>query len=154
MKRSSFTVAMGTNLQNKTSPQLNSVENNSLAAIDYLVISYPQAVEEVHRSFLEAGVDVIETCSFRANRITMKEYGLQDRILDLNHAAASLARTLADEYSREGHPRFVAGSMGPSGKLPSMNDPELSNVTFDDLKAVFSEQARGLIEGGVDLLLI
>jgi len=149
-----FDGAMGTNLQKQNLTAVEFGGEQFVGCNDYLVISYPQAVEEVHRSFLEAGVDVIETCSFRANRITMKEYGLQDRILDLNHAAASLARTLADEYSREGHQRFVAGSMGPSGKLPSMNDPELSNVTFDDLKAVFSEQARGLIEGGVDLLLI
>ena len=121
---------------------------------DYLVISYPQAVETIHRSFLDAGVDVIETCTFRSNRITLKEYGLADRVIEINVAAARLARKCADDFSKDGQPRFVAGSMGPTGKLPSMNDPELSNVTFDELMDVFCEQARGLIEGGVDLLLI
>ncbi len=149
-----FDGAMGTNLQKQNLTAAEFGGERYAGCNDYLVISYPQAVEKVHRSFLDAGVDVIETCSFRSNRITMAEYGLQDRIIEINRAAASLARKLADEYSRSGHQRFVAGSMGPSGKLPSMNDPELSNVNFDDLKAVFSEQARGLIEGGVDLLLI
>lgn len=122
-------------------------------------------METIHRSFLEVGVDVIETDTFRANRLTMAEYGLQDRTLEINQAAASLARRLADEYSKlpspagrgdggEGQPRFVAGSIGPSGKLPSADDPELSNVSFDELADVFREQATGLIRGGVDVLLI
>ncbi len=122
---------------------------------DYLVISYPQAVEKVHRGFLDAGVDMLSTCTFRANRLTMKEYGLQDRVLEINETAASLARRLADEYAaRSGEPRFVAGSIGPSGKLVSANDPELSNITYDELADIFREQAVGLIRGGVDLLLI
>jgi 5-methyltetrahydrofolate--homocysteine methyltransferase len=122
---------------------------------DYRVISYPEAVEKVHRSFLDVGVDVIETDSFRANRITMAEYQLGDRVVEINRAAASLARRLANEYSEKtGQPRFVAGSVGPSGKLPSANDPELSNVSFDELVEVFREQAAGLIQGGADLLLI
>ena len=129
---------------------------------DYLVISHPEAVEKVHRSFLEVGVDVIETDSFRANRISLKEYGLQDRVIEINQAAASLARRLANEYSsritnngsRIMYPRFVAGSIGPSGKLPSAGDPELSNVDFDELADVFRDQTTGLIRGGVDLLLI
>jgi 5-methyltetrahydrofolate--homocysteine methyltransferase len=149
-----FDGAMGTNLQiqNLTARHFGGEKTNGCN--DYLVISYPQAVEKVHRSFLEAGVDVIETCTFRANRITMIEYGLQNRIQEINQTAASLARKLADEYSKNGQPRFVAGSMGPTGKLPSMNDPELSNVSFDELVEVFREQAVGLIQGGVDLLLI
>jgi len=118
------------------------------------VITYPQAVEQVHRSFLEVGVDVIETCTFRSNRLTLGEYGLADQVGAINQAAAQLARRLADEYSTPQQPRFVAGSMGPSGKLPSMSDPELSNITFDELAEIFSEQAEGLITGGVDLLLI
>ncbi len=154
--------AMGTSLQqqNLTAKEFGGEQYNGCN--DYLVISYPAAVEKVHRSFLEVGVDVIETNTFRANRITMKEYGLQDRVIEINQTAASLARRLADEYSiritnyesRTTHPRFVAGSIGPSGKLPSASDPELSNVTFDDLADVFREQAVGLIQGGVDVLLI
>jgi len=149
-----FDGAMGTNLQrqNLTAEQFGGERTNGCN--DYLVISYPQAVEQIHRSFLEVGVDVIETCTFRSNRLTLSEYGLSDQALLINQTAARLARRLADEFSTPEHPRFVAGSMGPSGKLPSMNDPELSNITFDELAEIFSEQAEGLIRGGVDLLLI
>ena len=157
-----FDGAMGTSLQlqNLTAKHFGGEQYNGCN--DYLVISYPEAVEKVHRSFLEVGVDVLETDTFRSNRITMKEYGLQDRVLEINETAARLARRLADEYStkitnyelRITYPRFVAGSIGPSGKLPSANDPELSNVSFDELADVFREQAVGLIRGGVDVLLI
>ena len=110
-------------------------------------------------------MDVIETDTFRANRLTMAEYGLQERVIEINETAARLARRLADEYSQPGksnvrrstsdvQPRFVAGSIGPSGKLPSASDPELSNIGFDELADVFCEQATGLIRGGVNLLLI
>ncbi len=122
---------------------------------DILPLTYPQAVETVHRSFLEVGVDVIETDTFRSNRITAAEFGLQDRVLELNRAAAALARRLADEYAaRDGRPRFVAGSIGPTGKLPSADDPDLSDVTFAELADVFREQAVGLLQGGVDVLLL
>jgi 5-methyltetrahydrofolate--homocysteine methyltransferase len=97
---------------------------------------------------------VTETCTFRSNRITLKEYGLAEQTEAINLAAARLARRLADEYSQTGQKRFVAGSMGPTGKLPSMNDPELSNVSFDELKDVFRQQASALLRGGADLLLI
>lgn len=175
-----FDGAMGTSLQVQelTAEHFGGEQYNGCN--DYLVISYPEAVEKVHRSFLEIGVDVIETNTFRSNRITMAEYGLQDRVIEINEAAASLARRLADEYSTKitnyelrdaqesgldtpdehglldhrSRPRFVAGSIGPSGKLPSADDPELSNVSFDELADVFREQAIGLIRGGVDLLLI
>jgi 5-methyltetrahydrofolate--homocysteine methyltransferase len=150
-----FDGAMGTSIQsqNLTASEYGGEQYNG--CIDYLVVSCPQAVEEVHRSFLEVGVDVIETDTFRANRITMKEYGLGDRVVEINQTAATLARRLADEYSEKWEqPRFVAGSIGPSGKLPSANDPDLSNVSFDDLVEVFREQATGLIRGRADLLLI
>ncbi|MGA7194256.1 MAG: methionine synthase [Anaerolineales bacterium] len=150
-----FDGAMGTSLQNQhlTAEHFGGEQYNGCN--DYLVISYPEAVEKVHRSFLEVGVDAIETNTFRSNRITMKEYKLQDRVIAINETAARLARRLADEYSNVNHqPRFVAGSIGPSGKLPSASDPELSNVSFDELADVFREQAVGLIRGGVDLLLI
>jgi 5-methyltetrahydrofolate--homocysteine methyltransferase len=142
--------AMGTSLQNmKLTPDQFGGERTN-GCNDYLVISYPQAVEAVHRSFLDVGVDVIETDTFRANRITLGEYELSHRTIEINCDAAKLARRLADEYGG----RFVAGSMGPSGKLPSAEDPELSNITFDELTDVFREQAVGLIQGGVDVLLI
>jgi len=150
-----FDGAMGTSLQlqNLTAEHFGGEQYNGCN--DYLVISYPQAVEKVHRSFLDAGVDALETDTFRANRLTMREYHLQDRVLEMNMAAASLARKLADEYAaKTGQPRFVAGSMGPTGKLPSTTDPELSNVSYDELADIFREQAIGLLRGGVDLLLI
>src|SRR5574339_443150 len=172
-----FDGAMGTSLQlqNLTAEHFGGEQYNGCN--DYLVISYPEAVEKVHRSFLEVGVDVLETDTFRSNRITMAEYKLQDRVIEINETAARLARRLADEYSTakpaksakekdlilrdlsalggsENHPRFVAGSIGPSGKLPSTSDPELSNISFDELVDVFREQAVGLIRGGVDVLLI
>jgi len=149
-----FDGAMGTSLQvqNLTAEHFGGEDYNGCN--DYLVISYPEAVEKVHRSFLEVGVDVIETDTFRANRITMAEYGLQDRVIEINETATQLARRLVDEFSSLQSPKFVAGSIGPSGKLPSADDPELSNVTFDELADVFREQATGLIRGGVDLLVI
>jgi 5-methyltetrahydrofolate--homocysteine methyltransferase len=150
-----FDGAMGTSLQNQhlTAEHFGGEQYNGCN--DYLVISYPEAVEKVHRSFLEVGVDVLETNTFRSNRITMTEYNLQDRVIEINETAARLARRLTDEYaSKTGQPRFVAGSIGPSGKLPSANDPDLSNVSFDDLAETFREQAVGLIRGGVDVLLI
>ncbi len=149
-----FDGAMGTSLQRMDLSAAHFGGESYYGCNDYLVISYPEAVEQVHRSFLEVGVDVIETDTFRANRITLAEYGLQERVIEINRAAAQLARRLADEYSTPAQPRFVAGSIGPSGKLPSMDDPELSDVTFSELADVFREQAVGLIQGGVDLILI
>jgi 5-methyltetrahydrofolate--homocysteine methyltransferase len=121
---------------------------------DYLVITRPDAIEGVHASFLEVGCDVIETDTFRSNRLTLREYGLHERVLEINRAAASLARRVADRFTTADRPRFVAGSIGPSGFLPSTSDPVLGAVTFGELVAVFDEQVRGLVEGGVDVLLI
>ena len=149
-----FDGAMGTSLQRQNLSAEHFGGEKTNGCNDYLVLSYPKAVEIVHRSFLDVGVDVIETCTFRANRLTLKEYGLSEKTVGINLAAAHLARRLADEYSQTGQKRFVAGSMGPTGKLPSMNDPELSNISFDELKDIFREQAAALIRGGVDLLLI
>ncbi len=149
-----FDGAMGTNLdrQNLTAEHFGG--EATMGCNDYLVVTYSQAVEKVHRSFLVAGADVIETDTFRANRLTLSEFGLCERVHEVNLAAASLARRLADEYATADKPRFVAGSMGPSGKLISVDDPEMSDIGFDELVDVFCEQAVGLIEGGVDLLLI
>jgi 5-methyltetrahydrofolate--homocysteine methyltransferase len=146
--------AMGTSLQlqNLTAEHFGGEQYNGCN--DYLVITFPEAVEKVHRAFLEVGVDVIETDTFRSNRITMREYGLEAEVPIINEAAAALARRLADEFSTPEHPRFVAGSLGPTGFLPSADDPELSNISYDELVEVFQEQAAGLIRGGADVLLI
>ncbi|HYN88231.1 MAG TPA: homocysteine S-methyltransferase family protein [Ardenticatenaceae bacterium] len=121
---------------------------------DYLVITRPDVVAEVHRGFLQVGVDVLETDTFRSNRLTLREYQLQDRVLEINQAAAQLARRCADEFATSDRPRFVAGSIGPSGYLPSTNDPLLGQITYAELADVFREQAAGLLLGGVDVLLI
>jgi 5-methyltetrahydrofolate--homocysteine methyltransferase len=151
-----FDGAMGTSLQLQALKAEHFGGERTNGCNDYLVISYPEAVEKVHRSFLEVGVDVLETDTFRANRITLGEYGLGDRVVEINQAAAVLARRLADEYSNltPGQTRFVAGSIGPTGKLPSADDPELSDISYDELMDVYREQALGLIQGGVDLILI
>jgi 5-methyltetrahydrofolate--homocysteine methyltransferase len=149
-----FDGAMGTNLQKLNLSSQHFGGERTIGCIDYLVITHPQAVEQIHRSFLDVGVDVIETDTFRANSITLADYGLQDHTREINYSAAILARRLADEYSLLGQPRFVAGSIGPSGKLPSMNDTELSNIGFDELADVFRQQALGLVEGRVDLVLV
>ncbi|MBI5960199.1 MAG: homocysteine S-methyltransferase family protein, partial [Chloroflexi bacterium] len=122
---------------------------------DYLVITRPDVIEAIHASFLAVGCEVIETDTFRSNRLTLGEYGLQDQVLDINRTAAQLARQVADRFAAEtGIPRYVAGSIGPSGKLPSSDDPDLGNTSFDELAALFYEQAKGLVEGGADVLLI
>ncbi|MCG2787479.1 MAG: methionine synthase [Anaerolineae bacterium] len=150
-----FDGAMCTSLQkqNLTAEHFGGEKYNGCN--DFLVITCPEAVEKVHRSFMEVGVDVLETDTFRSNRLTLGEYGLGERTLEINIAAATLARRVADEFAaKTGQPRFVAGSIGPSGKLPSADDPELSNMQFDELAELFREQATGLIQGGVDVILI
>jgi len=150
-----FDGAMGTSLQsmNLTASDFGGEKTNGCN--DYLVISAPEIVEKVHRSFLEVGVDVIETDTFRSNRLTLGEYGLKDQVFEVNFKGAQIARKVADEFEKNsGMERFVAGSMGPSGKLPSMDDPELSNISFETLLDIYREQAIGLLKGGVDLLLI
>jgi 5-methyltetrahydrofolate--homocysteine methyltransferase len=146
--------SFGANLQRQNLTAEDYGGEATFGCNDYLTLVKPAAVEKVHRSFLEVGVSVTLTCTFRSNRITLKEYGLQDRVFEINRAAAQLARRLADEYSTAANPRFVAGSMGPSGMLISSDDPALSAITFDDLADVFREQAIGLIEGGADVILI
>jgi 5-methyltetrahydrofolate--homocysteine methyltransferase len=147
--------AMGTNIQRYDLTAADFGGESLNGCNDYLVITRPDVIEEIHASFFEVGSEVVETCTFRSNRLTLAEYKLQDRVIEINRAAAQLARRVADRFEREtGKPRYVAGSIGPTGKLPSSDDPELSNVTFDELAAVFYEQAQGLVEGGADALLI
>ncbi len=122
---------------------------------DYLVITRPDVIAEIHSRFMEAGCDVVETCSFQSTRMRLEEWGLGERTHEINYAAAQVARRVADRFeAQDGRPRFVAGSLGPTGKLPSSDDPELSNISFDELVAQFEEQGRALIDGGVDVLLI
>jgi 5-methyltetrahydrofolate--homocysteine methyltransferase len=116
---------------------------------ELLVLSRPDVIRSVHASFLDVGCDVVETDSFGSTSIVLAEYDLQDRTRELNIAAARLARSVADEYSTPEKPRFVAGSIGPTTKLPS-----LGHIGYDAMALAYREQAEALIEGGVDVLLI
>jgi 5-methyltetrahydrofolate--homocysteine methyltransferase len=116
---------------------------------EYLVVSKPSAVEKMHRDYLETGCDVIETNSFGGASIVLAEYGLQDRAYELSFKAAQIAKRIAQDYSHNGHQRFVAGSLGPTTKLPS-----LGHISFKEMAASFHEQVKGLVEGGVDLLCV
>ncbi len=149
-----FDGAMGTNLQRLNLTAADFGGERTYGCNDYLVLTRPDAVEGIHAAFLDVGCDVIETNTFRSNRITLREYGLEARVVEINRAAAQLARRVAARYATPAQPRFVAGSIGPSGLLPSSSDPVLSDISFAELADVFREQAVGLITGGVDLLLI
>ncbi len=114
-----------------------------------LVFTRPDAVQAVHRQFLEVGADVIETDTFGAASIVLAEYGLEDQAFAINKRAAELARQVADEYSTAAKPRFVAGSIGPTTKLPT-----LGHIDFDTMKASFRQQAEGLLAGDIDLFIV
>ena len=149
-----FDGAMGTSVQQLGLTAADFGGTHLEGCNDYLVITRPDAIESIHASFLEVGCDVLETDTFRSNRLTLREYELQDRVIEINRAAAQLARRVADKFTTPDRPRFVAGSIGPSGYLPSTSDATLGAITYEELAEVFKEQARGLIEGGVDVLLI
>src|SRR5512141_3383228 len=121
---------------------------------DNLVLTRPDVIQAIHESFLAVGCDVVETCTFQSTPRRLEEWGLGDKVRDINVAAARIARAAADKYSTPDKPRFVAASMGPTGMLPSSSDPALGNITFEELAKNFHDQAQYLIEGGVDLLLI
>jgi 5-methyltetrahydrofolate--homocysteine methyltransferase len=127
---------------------------------DLLSITQPQIIKEIHRKYFEAGADIAETNTFSSTSVAMADYHMEDLVYELNYQSAKIAREVADEFTRAnpGKPRFVAGSMGPTNRLASMspdvNDPGLRAITFDQLVEAFTEQIRGLIDGGADFLLI
>ncbi len=127
---------------------------------DLLSLTQPQIIGEIHRAYLDAGADIIETNTFNANAFSQADYGLEQLVYDINRAAAEIARAAAAEVTAQTphKPRFVAGALGPTNKSaslsPEVNDPGYRNVTFDQLKAAYKEQARGLLDGGADLLLV
>jgi 5-methyltetrahydrofolate--homocysteine methyltransferase len=149
-----FDGAMGTNLQQLNLQPADFGGEHQSGCNDVLCLTKPEAVEQVHRAFLEVGVDVIETNTFRSNRLTLQEFDLQDKVWEINQAAATLAKQLAQAYSTSGHQRFVAGSIGPSGKILSIDDPQSQQISFHKIVTVVREQALALLEGGVDLLLL
>ena len=129
-------------------------------ANDLLSLTRPQVIEEIHAAFLEAGADIIETNTFNATSSSMADYGLEAAVYDMNVASARLACKAAAECTARtpDKPRFVAGALGPTSKTlsmsPDVNDPGFRAATFEDLRAAYHEQARGLLDGGVDLLLV
>jgi 5-methyltetrahydrofolate--homocysteine methyltransferase len=144
-----FDGAMGTNLQvqNLTLDDFGGLRFEGCN--ENLLITRPDAVENVHTAFLDVGCDVIETNSFNGTTVDFAEYDMADQTYDMNVRAATLAKRIASDYSTKAKPRWVAGSMGPGRKLPT-----LGHISFLDLKAAYAEQARGLLDGGVDLLIV
>lgn len=126
---------------------------------DLLSVTRPDVIKEIHRQYFEAGADIAETNTFGSTWVAQADYHLESMVYEINYQAAKIAREVADEFTaKEPHkPRFVAGSMGPTTKLASMspdvNNPGYRAITFDELKGAFKEQAKGLLDGGVDLLL-
>jgi 5-methyltetrahydrofolate--homocysteine methyltransferase len=142
-----FDGAMGTMLH-AADLTLDDYQGNE-GCSEILCVSRPDVVRGIHAAYLEAGADAIETNSFGASAIVLGEYGMADRVVELNRAAARLAREVVDDFQADGRPRWVAGSMGPGTKLPS-----LGHTTFDILRATYTDQALGLIEGGADVLIV
>jgi 5-methyltetrahydrofolate--homocysteine methyltransferase len=126
---------------------------------DLLVLSQPAIIGEIHRAYLDAGADIIETNTFTATSVAQADYGTEGLAHELNLAGARIARAAADEFeARDGRPRYVAGALGPTNRTasisPDVNDPGFRAVTFDELATAYAEQARGLLQGGADLLLV
>ncbi|MBC8338020.1 MAG: methionine synthase [Rhodospirillales bacterium] len=127
---------------------------------DLLSLTQPDIIREIHTAFLDAGADIIETNTFNATSISQADYGLEDIVHELNFESARIARDAADTVTKENpdRPRFVAGALGPTNRTASMspdvNDPGFRNITFDDLVRAYMESIHGLVEGGVDLLLV
>ena len=127
---------------------------------DLLVLTQPKIISEIHNAYLEAGADIVETNTFNAQAISQSDYGLEDIAYEMNVAAAKLAREAADAWTKKtpAKPRFVAGAIGPTNRTasisPDVNNPGFRNVSFDALVAAYSTQTRGLIDGGVDTILI
>ena len=126
---------------------------------DLLTLTRPDVIKAIHRQYLEAGADIIETNTFNSTTISQAEYKLEHLAYELNLEGAKLAREAADEVAAEtGEPRFVAGAIGPTSRTaslsPDVNNPGFRNVTFDELREAYKEAARGLVDGGSDLLMV
>ena len=146
--------AMGTNIQRYHLTAEDYGGKSLEGCNDHLVLTRPDVIQSIHESFLAVGSDVVETCTFQSTPRRLEEWGLGDKVQAINVAAARLARAACDTYATPERPRFVAASIGPTGMLPSSSDPALSNVTFEALSEDYYTQAKYLIEGGVDVLLV
>lgn len=127
---------------------------------DLLSLTQPKAVQDIHRAYLDAGADIIETNTFSSTSIAMSDYQMEQEVYNLNYQSAKLAKEVADEFTKKQpeKPRYVAGSIGPTSRTasisPDINDPGYRAVTFDELRIAYKEQVNGLVDGGVDLLLV
>src|SRR5687767_8565919 len=146
--------AMGTNIQRHNLTAADFGGKSLEGCNDNLVLTRPDVIQSIHESFLAVGCDVVETCTFQSTPRRLAEWGLGDKTREINVSAARLARAACDKYATPDRPRFVAGSIGPTGMLPSSSDPALSDITFAELAENFYQQAKFLVEGGVDVLLV
>jgi 5-methyltetrahydrofolate--homocysteine methyltransferase len=159
-----FDGAFGTQIQQRNLSEADYAGTLGLPADqkgnnDILALTRPDVIAEITRAYLEAGSDMVSTNTFSANRISQADYKAEHLVRDINLASARIARALADEYAaRDGRPRFVAGAIGPTNKTlslsPDVEDPGFREIDFDELVAVYKEQAGALIEGGADFILI
>jgi 5-methyltetrahydrofolate--homocysteine methyltransferase len=159
-----FDGAFGTQIQNRKLTEADYAGDLGLPADqkgnnDILVLTRPDVIGDITRAYLDAGSDVVSTNTFSANRISQADYAAEGLVRDINIASGKLARALADEYAaKDGKPRFVAGAIGPTNKTlslsPDVEDPGYREIDFDELVAVYKEQAAALVEGGVDFILI
>jgi 5-methyltetrahydrofolate--homocysteine methyltransferase len=147
-----FDGAMGTEIQH-LNPKTEDFPDGKDGFNDGLNLSRPEWIKQIHRDYLAAGADCIETNTFGSNRFKLAEYGYGDKTIEFNKKATELAREVCNEF-KESKPRYIIGSMGPSGYLPSSNDPALGETPLDEIQQAFMLQAEGLILGGVDALLI
>jgi 5-methyltetrahydrofolate--homocysteine methyltransferase len=159
-----FDGAFGTQIQNRKLTEADYAGDLGLPADqkgnnDILALTRPDVIADITRAYLDAGSDVVSTNTFSANRISQADYAAEGLVADINIASGRIARALADEYAaKDGRPRFVAGAIGPTNKTlslsPDVEDPGFREIDFDELVAVYKEQAAALVEGGVDFILI
>jgi len=146
--------AMGTNIQRHHLSAEDFGGKSLEGCNDHLVLTRPDVIQGIHESFLAVGCDVVETCTFQSTPHRLREWGIEEKTHELNVRAGRLARAACDKYATPGQPRFVAGSIGPTGMLPSSSDPVLSQISFKALEDTYHAQAKALVEGGVDVLLV
>ncbi|WP_298469366.1 homocysteine S-methyltransferase family protein [uncultured Erythrobacter sp.] len=159
-----FDGAFGTQIQNRKLTEEDYAGDLGLKADqkgnnDILALTRPDVIQDITRAYLDSGSDVISTNTFSANRISQADYAAEDQVAAINIASGKIARALADEYAaKDGKPRFVAGAIGPTNKTlslsPDVEDPGFREIDFDELTAVYKEQAAALVEGGCDFILI
>jgi 5-methyltetrahydrofolate--homocysteine methyltransferase len=146
-----FDGAMGTEIQ-CLNPKIEDFPDKKDGFNDGLILSKPEWIKQIHINYLKAGADCIETNTFGSNKLKLEEYGYGDKTREFNKKAAELAREVCDMFTDK--PRYVIGSMGPTGYLPSSTDPDLGQKSVDEIKEAFVLQAEGLLLGSVDALLI